>query len=127
MDTQYSQIKDSLTHQHLNGTRTLNENIANNEGVRAAYKAYRNSIKEDDVQQVSGFYRYDNNQTFFIGFGLQFCAKNSYDLKSYIIDYENYVPDEYRVNVLTNMPEFAKAFKCPRGTKMNTENKCQIW
>jgi endothelin-converting enzyme/putative endopeptidase len=36
--------------------------------------------------------------------------------------------DKYRVNnVVSNMPEFAKAFGCHKGQAMVRENACRVW
>ncbi|VDN20457.1 unnamed protein product [Cylicostephanus goldi] len=37
-------------------------------------------------------------------------------------------PDMYRVNVvLSNQPEFAKAFNCPKRSPMHPEKTCTVW
>ena len=37
-------------------------------------------------------------------------------------------PNEYRINgVVSNMPEFAKAFSCQAGQKMVREQLCRVW
>jgi endothelin-converting enzyme/putative endopeptidase len=37
-------------------------------------------------------------------------------------------PNEYRINgVVSNMPEFAKAFSCKAGQKMVREKICRVW
>lgn len=39
-----------------------------------------------------------------------------------------YAPARFRVNgVVSNMEEFASAFNCPVGSKMNPADKCTLW
>ncbi|KAH9391547.1 18S rRNA pseudouridine methyltransferase, partial [Tyrophagus putrescentiae] len=42
--------------------------------------------------------------------------------------YDPHAPIQFRVNVpLMNMPDFAKAFHCPAGSKMNPKERCAVW
>jgi endothelin-converting enzyme/putative endopeptidase len=37
-------------------------------------------------------------------------------------------PEQYRINgVVSNMPEFAKAFACKPGQPMVRSNACRVW
>ena len=37
-------------------------------------------------------------------------------------------PGQYRTNgVVSNMPEFAKAFSCPASSKMINQPVCRVW
>jgi endothelin-converting enzyme/putative endopeptidase len=37
-------------------------------------------------------------------------------------------PNEYRINgVVSNMPEFQKAFSCKQGDPMVRANACRVW
>ncbi|RWS14409.1 hypothetical protein B4U79_11080, partial [Dinothrombium tinctorium] len=39
-----------------------------------------------------------------------------------------HAPERFRVIVpLSNSEDFAKAFKCKEGSKMNPKNKCILW
>jgi predicted metalloendopeptidase len=44
------------------------------------------------------------------------------------VETDNHSLDRYRVNApLMNMAEFAEAWECPLGSKMNPERKCTVW
>jgi endothelin-converting enzyme/putative endopeptidase len=37
-------------------------------------------------------------------------------------------PDQLRINgVVSNMPEFQKAFNCKKGQPMVRDNRCHVW
>ena len=54
---------------------------------------------------------------------------NAHDLViKYLINNDVHSLGRYRVTVpLMNSPDFAKAFNCPKGSKMNPEKKCSLW
>jgi predicted metalloendopeptidase len=84
-------------------------------------------------------------QTFFISFARTWCTANSLDVINGLLAIDTHSPNLFRVNmvgielkiarflivgvlqVVSNFPEFSKAFKCRRGTKMNPRKQCFVW
>lgn len=57
------------THFQVNGINTQGENIADNGGIREAYRAYQRLIARNPYQQaLPGLVDYSNEQLFFLGF-----------------------------------------------------------
>jgi len=53
----------------VNGINTQGENIADNGGIREAYRAYQRLIARNPYQQaLPGLVDYSNEQLFFLGF-----------------------------------------------------------
>lgn len=114
----------------VDGAKTLNENIADNGGTRAAYHAYQNWILRNGPEQLVPGTKYNQNQLFWISYAQAEGGVYGLDsLKGYFTDNETtHAPDEFRVNgVVSNTEEFAKDFNCREGTKMNPTKKCRIW
>ena len=45
-----------------------------------------------------------------------------------LLQVDPHSPPEFRVNgSLANMPEFASAFECKKGTPMNRQSVCSVW
>lgn len=58
-----------LTNFQVNGINTQGENIADNGGIREAYRAYQRLIMRNPYQQaLPGLVNYSNEQLFFLGF-----------------------------------------------------------
>jgi predicted metalloendopeptidase len=113
---------------NVNGTLTIPENIADNGGIRAAYNAYRKYLKGKKDKPVSGYAKYNNDQTFFISYGTSFCSSMSKEVLEARNTEDSHSPSEARVNVvLSNYPKFAQAFKCKKGSKMNPNQQCAVW
>jgi len=118
-----------------NGELTLDENLADNGGLARSYDSWKLSLMEDaetvkkNNQQLPGLTKYTKDQLFFISYGNIWC-KNVYR-DSNILDYflyDSHSLNSARVNgAISNSKEFAKAFNCPLKSKMNPENKCEIW
>ena len=113
----------------INGTSTLNENLADLIGVSAALEAFRKSnlstpynITElpEPLREMNG------NQLFFLAYANSHCSN---DVKQAPAELELGVrsPHKFRVNVpLAHTEEFAKAFSCKAGAKMNPVKKCSF-
>ncbi|XP_077531286.1 membrane metallo-endopeptidase-like 1 [Haemaphysalis longicornis] len=130
---QYGNICDAEAQMKLNGFNTVNENIADNGGVRTAYKAYERYFKQDckheDIR-LKGLEDLSGKKLFFISHAMIWCTlSRTQELKNQI-QYDVHSPAQYRVNVpLQNMRAFSRVFKCRDGARMNPgENKtCKLW
>jgi putative endopeptidase len=111
----------------LNGNLTLGENTADNGGVRIALMALESTLSKDskERQDVDGF---TPEQRFFVSFGQVWCANQTPEvLRLQALSNPHSTP-KYRVNgVVSNMPEFQKAFGCKAGQPMVRENACHVW
>ncbi|KAI6213063.1 hypothetical protein M3Y94_00105200 [Aphelenchoides besseyi] len=126
----YDAIEDPKLKIKVNGTRTLGENISDHGGVRAAFNAYKEHLKRNNNKDghVRGYPQLTHEQTFFMSMGVAFCDAYNDANRNYLLLTDNHAPNFARINeALANYPEFAKAFKCPRGSRMNPMKKCAIW
>ncbi|XP_023298446.2 membrane metallo-endopeptidase-like 1 [Lucilia cuprina] len=123
---------------NVNGNLTNDENIADGGGLREALMAYRRYVKNvtKDLETISAVYKEEQmpgldlspEQLFFLGFAQLWCA--SYKEADYWEELTNeHTIDKYRVlGAVSNNADFAKAYNCPVGSKMNpSSDKCQVW
>ncbi|KAG7172750.1 Endothelin-converting enzyme-like [Homarus americanus] len=66
----------SLRGEHLNGKLTLGENIADNGGLKASFRAYLEWVKENGEEKALPGISLNHQQLFFLGFS-QFCIATS--------------------------------------------------
>ncbi|XP_004425563.1 PREDICTED: membrane metallo-endopeptidase-like 1 [Ceratotherium simum simum] len=119
---------DLADEQNVNGFSTLGENIADNGGVRQAYKAYLKWIAEGGKdQQLPGLdLTYD--QLFFINYAQVWCGSYRPEFAVQSIKTDVHSPLKYRVlGSLQNLAAFADAFHCVRGTPMHPQERCRVW
>lgn len=112
----------------MNGVRTLDENIADNGGIQGMYAAYHSYVEQHGPDLLLPNLNYSANQLFWISAAQTWCATTRpiFDLLYYQINVHS--PNEYRViGALSNMQNFSDDFHCEPGSRMNPENKCQIW
>ncbi|CAB3369730.1 Hypothetical predicted protein [Cloeon dipterum] len=131
--SQYS-YKIADTNYKVNGEVTQGENIADSGGIHVALHAYdlmmarrKQSQMEDPEPSLSGLTGFSNRQLFFLSFANVMCKSlTDYAKKALLKDEHNL--SEFRVlGTLSNMREFAEAWSCPVGSKMNPANKCVLW
>ncbi len=110
---------------HLNGRLTLGENTADNGGLRIAYMALIDSLTGKEAPQVEGF---TPQQRLFLGYGQIWCQNQTDEIARLRATVDPHSTDKYRVNgVVSNMPEFQKAFKCKTGQPMVRPKACRVW
>uniref|UniRef100_A0AAQ5XZU9 Membrane metallo-endopeptidase-like 1 n=1 Tax=Amphiprion ocellaris TaxID=80972 RepID=A0AAQ5XZU9_AMPOC len=114
--------------QNVSGISTLGENIADNGGVRQAYKAYLKWVEmEGEEPRLPGL-DMDHKQLFFLNFAQVWCGAYRPEYASQSIKTDSHSPLEYRVlGSLQNFEAFSEAFQCQKGSPMNPELKCRVW
>jgi putative endopeptidase len=109
----------------LNGRLTLGENTADNGGVRIAYMALMDTLAGASVPLRDGF---TPEQRLFLAWGQIWCQNETEESARLRAQTDSHSPGRYRVNgVVSNMPEFQKAFACAAGSPMVRENACRVW
>ncbi|XP_019873240.1 neprilysin-4 [Aethina tumida] len=113
----------------VDGFKTQGENIADNGGIRIAFKAYkRERFYSSSNNRLPGLLEFTPEQLFFLGYAQVWCANGtSKYMKDWMFN-EVHSPNRVRViGTLANYEEFAKAWNCPAGTSMNPIQKCRVW
>jgi putative endopeptidase len=109
----------------MNGKLTLGENTADNGGIRIAYMALMDSLKDKKAEPIDGF---TPAQRFFLGEAQVWCANMSDAEATLRAKTDPHSLPRYRVNgVVSNMPEFSQAFSCKEGSPMIRANACRVW
>ncbi|XP_037090373.1 neprilysin-2-like isoform X3 [Pollicipes pollicipes] len=110
----------------LNGVLTQDENIADNGGVRLAYRAYQRAAlrrppRLPDVPLTG-------RQLFWVTAANVWCSADRIEhLRHSALDSEH-VPNRFRINgPFSNMAEFAVDFGCRPGSPMNPPHRCRVW
>ncbi|CAF1168465.1 unnamed protein product [Adineta steineri] len=117
--------------QNENGQRTLDENIADNGGLKIAYLAYdkikQRNLKTDNNLQLPGL-NYNSDQLFFIASAHSMCNIQTTNGIHYDLTNDPHSPARSRIiGTVQNSDEFRKAFSCKSKTSMNPSIKCQLW
>ncbi|XP_066251492.1 endothelin-converting enzyme 1-like [Euwallacea similis] len=131
---QYSKYVIPEINGTLSGSGSLNENVADNGGLRNAFKTFQNLLPNFSSKYViSSTKQFSAEQLFFVGYGTMWCSAES---DAYLVSLQQscltssscHARASMRVNgVLSNMDSFAEAFECPVGSPMNPEEKCKLW
>ncbi|NXV19883.1 NEP protein, partial [Cepphus grylle] len=114
--------------QHLSGINTLGENIADNGGVRQAYKAYENFVKKHGKEKLLPGLEMNHKQLFFLNFAQVWCGTYRPEYAVNSIKTDVHSPGKFRViGSLQNTPEFSEAFSCSKTNYMDPAKKCRVW
>jgi len=124
VSTQYSEytVIDDIK---INGKLTLGEDVADLGGTLLAYMAWKDATKDQKLAPIDGF---TPDQRYFIGMAQWACGDERAANKRLHALTDPHSPEQYRINgVVSNMPEFAKAFACKPGQPMVRSNACRVW
>jgi endothelin-converting enzyme/putative endopeptidase len=108
----------------INSKLTSGEDVADLGGTLLAYLAWKDA-DPNDAQPVDGF---TPDQRFFIGFA-QWACENQRDenLRANAI-VNPHSPGKYRINgIVSDLPQFQRAFKCGDNAPMVRTKACKVW
>lgn len=109
----------------LNGKLELGENTADNGGLRIAYMALLDTLDGKEPPKRDGL---TAEQRFFLGWGQVWCENITEESARLQAQTNPHALSEFRVNgVVSNMPEFQKAFACKIGQPMVRYPACRVW
>jgi len=114
---------------HLNGKMTQGENIADNGGIREAYRAYVRSVEsQGEDQALPGLEMYTSEQLLFVSYAQVWCEiMTTESLLGQVLG-DPHSPGKFRVQgPLGNSEDFLQAFSCPADSSMNRPDKCILW
>lgn len=110
---------------HLNGKLELGENTADNGGLRIAYMSLMDILSGRQMSSIDGF---TPEQRLFLGYGQIWCTNQTEQSARLQATVDSHASAKYRVNgVVSNMPEFRKAYGCKEGQPMAPLKACRVW
>jgi putative endopeptidase len=111
------------------GKLTQGEDTADNGGVRLSLAALDHKLQgEGKTLDTKGEDGWTNRQRFFIAYGDAWCTQFRPEVVRIQVLTNPHSIARYRVNnVISNMPEFAEAFSCKKGSPMVRDNACRVW
>ncbi|KAF9149193.1 hypothetical protein BG015_009027 [Linnemannia schmuckeri] len=119
---------------NVDGALTLNENIADNGGLKQTFRTWQNRHNSDRSGKkyknfkLPGLDKYTPEQLFFISYGRLWCAKMRPEAEVQTLKTDTHSPTKWRINApVMNLPEFSEVFKCKAGSPMNPVKKCELW
>ncbi|XP_061713073.1 LOW QUALITY PROTEIN: neprilysin-4-like [Cydia pomonella] len=113
----------------LDGVNTQGENIADNGGVKQAFRAYIRWVQKNGVadETLPGL-NHTHTQLFFLNFAQVWCGAMRAEAMRNKLKTAVHSPGRFRViGTLSNSNDFAREFKCPLGSPMNPKEKCTVW
>ena len=110
---------------HINSRLTSGEDVADLGGTLLAYIAWQKQTANEKLATVDGF---TPDQRFFVGMA-QWACENDRPQNLRVSALTNaHSPGFARINgVVSNMPEFQKAFSCKVGQPMVHTPTCRVW
>ncbi|CAO1438417.1 unnamed protein product [Diamesa serratosioi] len=128
---QYSSYEDPDIKKKFDGSVTSREDIADNGGLKLAYRAYqkwKKNLEQTESQLIA--LKYNPKQLFWISYAQFYCTIVRDEYKNATLD-NNEVHSLPRFRVigpLTNSLDFAKDFNCSAESYMNSKiDRCGIW
>ncbi len=110
---------------HINSDLTAGEDVADLGGTILANIAWKKETEGKRLQPVQGF---TSDRRFFIGMAQWACSNERPENLRLRAATDPHSPSQYRINgVVSNMPEFQKAFGCKPGQPMVRAKACRVW
>ncbi|ETV64392.1 hypothetical protein H257_18706 [Aphanomyces astaci] len=102
---------------------SLDENIADNGGLKTSFRAYHEYLKKFPSQYTEEA----GDKLFYLSYAQSWCSKST-DASLKMTLRGKHPPNRFRVTgALQNDAEFARVFQCPTDSYLNPSNKCLLW
>ena len=109
----------------INSKLTSGEDVADLGGTLLAYLAWKSATADQKLDAIDGF---TPDQRFFIGFAQWACENDRPENLRVNAITNPHSPGRYRINgIVSDLPEFAKAFHCKEGQRMVRARACKVW
>jgi endothelin-converting enzyme/putative endopeptidase len=115
---------------HINSKLTSGEDVADLGGTLLAYIAWKKQIESPDtpLASLSVIDGFTPDQRFFVGMAQWACENNRPEDQRLHAATDPHSPGFARINgVVSNLPEFQKAFGCKAGQPMVHTPVCKVW
>ncbi len=110
---------------HINSKLTSGEDVADLGGTLLAYIAWQKQTAAEHLADVGGF---TPDQRFFVGMAQWACENERPENLRVSAITDPHSPGFARINgVVSNMPQFQKAFGCKAGQPMVHTPTCKVW
>jgi putative endopeptidase len=110
---------------HINSKLTSGEDVADLGGTLIAYMAWKKQTEGQSLTPIDGF---SPDQRFFVGMAQWACENDRPENLRVSAVTNPHSPGVARINgVVSNMPEFQKAFSCKAGQPMVHTPSCRVW
>lgn len=113
----------------MNGVNTQGENIADNGGIKEAYRAYKKWVESHgNEKSLPGLESFTPEQMFWISAAQVYCSVERTEALKMAVITDEHSPKQFRVlGPFKNMKYFSEDFNCPLGSDMNPVHKCEVW
>ncbi|XP_049819680.1 neprilysin-2-like [Aethina tumida] len=120
----YLNVTEGL-HKTVTSNDLVDENIADITGITVSYRAYRDYVLKNGIENNLPGIKFNQNQLFWIMSSTYLCESKSHkDVSTKKVRHMN---SRLRVlGTLMNSPYFADDFNCPTGSRMNPSKKCSV-
>jgi endothelin-converting enzyme/putative endopeptidase len=110
---------------HINSKLTSGEDVADLGGTLLAYVAWKKATEGQDLKPIDGF---TPDQRFFIGYAQWACENQRPENLRMSATLNPHSPGRYRVNgIVSDLPQFQRAFGCKAGQPMVRQKMCRVW
>lgn len=128
IEQQYSSYVLEQISMQINGKSTKGENIADNGGLKQAYRAYKKYEQQHSTPPRLPGVNLTHDQLFFLNYAQIWCGTMNDKEAIRKLRTSEHSPGPIRVKgPLSNSVDFATAYNCPAGSPMNPLHKCRVW
>ncbi|KAH7956781.1 hypothetical protein HPB52_012724 [Rhipicephalus sanguineus] len=128
MVDQYSSYVLEDVNLNINGKMTQGENIADNGGLKQAYRAYKKWVKQHGQEPLLPGINLTHDQLFFLNYAQIWCGSMRPEEALNKIRTSVHCPGPIRVlGPLSNSYDFSRAYNCANMSRMNPAKKCSVW